>query len=725
MKKLLEASRNELMAQSKRAEREKDGKTRYEKRLKSRVSSSNKTYNQLDMNSLLKDGIMNVSVQVKGETDDYVVKMSWGGFIDELHRELKNNNDNLDLRIVVRSLVTSFNKNDVYVHCNCLHPDTRIKLLDGTCPTISEIKERFDNGEKLYVYSVDENGDFKPGEVEDVLISGNASELIKVTLDNGKEIITTPGHLYLNRYGKYVEASKLKVGDSLMPLYFGKTPRDYDTIKLNTTGKYHSIYKLVADYFKSDDIQRALTRAQPTDNMPYNVAIHHVDFNKHNNNPENLEAMTAREHWEYHARLCDKDRPVTDRMREIARQNAYKRNANPTERMINARIEFQKKGTLRNYDEDRKLQQAEIGRKALTTYWETLSEEDRIVRRNKQSDISKKAWENGSFDTDNFKLAAQQRGQFLCTPEIEALAKAGVQKYWKSLSEEEHTNRAQICLRNIKKAQDSVRGSHFTDEHKNNISKSLLNASLEKKADHTKKILLTKIQKCLLYLIEHEIELTESNYLKYRCSGTPSFKKYFESIEDAVSYFQINHKVACVEFINCATPVYDIKVKKFNNFLVDAGVILHNCSDFLFRFSYWSTVEKTNSGEPQLIPSKITNPNNTLGSACKHVMLVLANTSWIVKVSSVIVNYINYYKNHRQQDYAKLIYPYVYGKKYEEPIQLSMEPEVDELSSTEQDIDIANKSAIDRTRFQKGNTQGVRFAPKDTLDDQEDIDDII
>lgn len=118
---LLEKSRNELIAQSKRGEREKgDGKTRYEKRLKSRVSSSNRTYNRMDMNSLIKDGIINVSIEVHGETNDYLVKLSWSGFLDALQDELKRNNqESLDLRIIIRALVISFNKGDVYISCSC------------------------------------------------------------------------------------------------------------------------------------------------------------------------------------------------------------------------------------------------------------------------------------------------------------------------------------------------------------------------------------------------------------------------------------------------------------------------------------------------------------------------------------------------------------------------------------------------------------------------------
>lgn len=73
---------------------------------------------------------------------------------------------------MIRALVDSFNTDDVYVRCNCLHPDTLIKLLDGTEPTVEELKARFDKGESLFVYSVDEKGDFKPGQIEKVWIAG-------------------------------------------------------------------------------------------------------------------------------------------------------------------------------------------------------------------------------------------------------------------------------------------------------------------------------------------------------------------------------------------------------------------------------------------------------------------------------------------------------------------------------------------------------------------------
>ena len=56
---------------------------------------------------------------------------------------------------------------------------------------------------------------------------------------------------------------------------------------------------------------------------------------------------------------------------------------------------------------------------------------------------------------------------------------------------------------------------------------------------------------------------------------------------------------------------------------------------------------------PQFMPTDETNPNNELGAGCKHVLLVLGNTSWVIKVASVIMNYIKYIEKSRVNIYQK------------------------------------------------------------------------
>lgn len=113
-------------------------------------------------------------------------------------------------------------------------------------------------------------------------------------------------------------------------------------------------------------------------------------------------------------------------------------------------------------------------------------------------------------------------------------------------------------------------------------------------------------------------------------------------------------------------------------------------------------------------------------------MLVISNTSWIIKLGSVIHNYINYMEKHYQKLYADIIYPAIYEKDYEEPVQLDLlTSDDDELDTASDLIDKSNKYAKDKNKFKKDNP--YRFQPKitskklnksifDDIDDNSDID---
>ena len=153
-------------------------------------------------------------------------------------------------------------------------------------------------------------------------------------------------------------------------------------------------------------------------------------------------------------------------------------------------------------------------------------------------------------------------------------------------------------------------------------------------------------------------------------------------------------------------------------------VYIHcSCPDWQYRYSYYATKNGITSGDPETRPSDITNPDDKLGSACKHVLLVLSNTSWILKVAATIYNYINYMEKHYQKLYADIIYPAVYGKAYEEPVQLDIFDD-DSLETDTDMLDKSNEYARTKNQFKKGNTQGVRFASsKDNQLSTSSIDD--
>ena len=162
-----------------------------------------------------------------------------------------------------------------------------------------------------------------------------------------------------------------------------------------------------------------------------------------------------------------------------------------------------------------------------------------------------------------------------------------------------------------------------------------------------------------------------------------------------------------------------------NSFNTDDVYIRCNCEDFRYRFSFWATKNSVTSGQAELRPANITNPGDTKGSGCKHIMLVLSNNSWLLKVASVIFNYINYMEKHYAKLYADIIYPAIYEKQYEEPVQMDMfaDEENPELETDSDTIDTSNKYARTKTQFKKGNE--YRFKPNQQVDKQLDFDSLL
>ena len=184
-----------------------------------------------------------------------------------------------------------------------------------------------------------------------------------------------------------------------------------------------------------------------------------------------------------------------------------------------------------------------------------------------------------------------------------------------------------------------------------------------------------------------------------------------------------------LELLHDQLKVQEFNLKAVTRALINGfnrdDVYIHcSCPDAQYRFGYWQTKNKITSGDPETRPANITNPDDALGSACKHVLLVLSNTSWLLKVASTIFNYVNYMEKHYDRLYKKIIYPAIYQKAYEEPEQLSLFDD-DELSTDVDTIDKANVHAKTKNQFKSGNEYRFRPGPdKDQLqlDDLEDAE---
>ena len=113
--------------------------------------------------------------------------------------------------------------------------NTPIPLMDGRIITIQELSNEIKNGKQNWVYSCNpETGKIVPGIISWAGVTRKNTEVMKITFDNGKELICTPDHKFRTKEGEWIEAKDLQPGQSLTPLYrqrkkLGNT--DYEQIK--------------------------------------------------------------------------------------------------------------------------------------------------------------------------------------------------------------------------------------------------------------------------------------------------------------------------------------------------------------------------------------------------------------------------------------------------------------------------------------------------------------
>ncbi len=179
----------------------------------------------------------------------------------------------------------------------CFTKDTKVKLTDGRDLSFGELVEEYKLGKKHYAYTVNSNGLIAVAEIKKPRLTKKNADLIKITLDNGEEIKCTPNHRFMLLDGSYKEAKDLQAKESLMPLY-QKLSTKQD--RLNRDG-YLLIYQnkkgeWVPAHHLSDNYNLAAGK--------YSISAgrvrHHTDFNKLNNNPDNVVRIGWGDHWKVH-----------------------------------------------------------------------------------------------------------------------------------------------------------------------------------------------------------------------------------------------------------------------------------------------------------------------------------------------------------------------------------------------------------------------------------------
>lgn len=179
----------------------------------------------------------------------------------------------------------------------CFTKDTKVKLTDSRDLSFGELIKEYKQGKKNYTYSVNQAGLISVAEIKNPRLTIKSAEIIEVLLDNGEKIKCTPTHLFMLRDGSYKEAKNLTKNDSLMPLYHRPSEHidqlnreGYMLVFQNKTDTWVPAHHLADNYnLTCGAYKKSAGRVR-----------HHLDFNKLNNNPDNIVRMTWEDHWRTH-----------------------------------------------------------------------------------------------------------------------------------------------------------------------------------------------------------------------------------------------------------------------------------------------------------------------------------------------------------------------------------------------------------------------------------------
>jgi len=188
----------------------------------------------------------------------------------------------------------------------CIALDTRIPLLDGRTLELQEIIQEWDNGNRdLWVYSCDPNtGELAAGMITWAGETRQNAEVLKITLDNGETLTTTPDHKWVHRTKGFTEAKDLVVGDSLMPFYWDEkkirsNTNEYERVWDSHKQEWVFTHRMVIDSLNGKGLIKEFTHDNTFDGKP-KLIRHHKDHNRFNNNPDNLVWMNGGDHMKYH-----------------------------------------------------------------------------------------------------------------------------------------------------------------------------------------------------------------------------------------------------------------------------------------------------------------------------------------------------------------------------------------------------------------------------------------
>jgi DNA gyrase subunit B len=435
----------------------------------------------------------------------------------------------------------------------CFSGDTKVALADGRALSFLELIDEENAGIEHFCYTLRNDGTVGLERITNVRMTKAQAEVVRVTLDNGETIVCTPDHQFMLRDGSYRAAAELTPEDSLMPLYrkFSDmsepsiTIQDYEMV-WNPRSDSWLFTHVLADWYNR---WRGVYAEADGDHC------HHVDFNKHNNNPTNIRRLPAQDHLALHREHVSRTlhRPeVIEKGRALRRGEAFRSAMSKRMRQTETREILSSQAKAQWEEESYK---AFMAGKWLEFY--RTNEEYRKEVLERLDESQRTYW---SDQSNRLAQADRVRAYFEAHPEVREAFSQAAKVQWQ--------DEELLAWRS-----DTTRKQWTTDFRERR------RAALEQ----------TYYRKTMAALKQFETEpglVDVAGYAAHRLAmkdksllRTDKFcTRYFDGdvsrMQEAVALY--NHRIVSVERVAAPIAVYDLEVPGTHNFALASGIFVHN-----------------------------------------------------------------------------------------------------------------------------------------------------
>jgi DNA gyrase subunit B len=432
----------------------------------------------------------------------------------------------------------------------CWDGDTKVALTDGRNLSFRELVKEDRQGKRNFCYTMFDNGHVGIAPILNPRITKQNAAIIKIILDNGEELRCTPDHLFRLADGTYIPAVKLNPRHNLAPLYRklskrqGSCSLDGYEMVFGPKSKKWIYTHVLADMF---NLKNGIYAASAGKHR------HHIDFNKLNNNPTNIQRLAHGQHMDFHYRHLEYTLHRTDIK---IKSKGSKRTVVFREKARNKTLE---KREFFSSQAKKQWQNEEYKNYMIQKFLEFYRSHPGYQKRNAQilNLAQKNYW---SKKENRMKQAVRVKKYFIDHPQAKEylLQKAKLEWLDKNLLEWRREKTKEQWTQD------------FRRKRKIAYNRVYLNSSLA----FAKEILEYYGSIDLYEGVRCSLPKRNTNLLRLSTLASRFFGGDKVALIEAARNY--NHKIKSIEKVAGGIEVYDIEVPNTHNFALSSGIFVHN-----------------------------------------------------------------------------------------------------------------------------------------------------